>query len=115
MENGEIKSFNTKISLKEYFKLDIIISSNSFQVGNIKYYKATTKLQCKHSIDNTVMLLLGQNHAHSSLYLFEVGHGIIECEIDKIIVYVEVVLKKHIQHLKYIEQLELFKDGERKD
>lgn len=112
MEANEIKSFRTNISLKQYFELDNIITNNLFQVGNIKYYKSSTKLQCQYKDDNTIALLLGQNVNRSSLYLFEVGNSIVECEIDKIVTYVELVLKKQIKNLKYVEQLELFKDGE---
>ena len=112
METNEIKSFSKAIPLKQYFELDNIITKNLFQVGNIEYYKVSTKLQCQYKEDNTVALLLGQNANRSSLYLFEVGNGIVECEIDKIITFIECVLKKQIQHLKYVEQLNLFENGE---
>ena len=112
METNEIKSYRTYISLKEYLKLDNIVTDKLFQVGNIKYNKVSTKLQCQDKTSNNVLLLIGQNYNKSSLYLFESGNGIVECEIDKVITYVELVLKKQIKNLKYVEQLNLFEDGE---
>ena len=111
METNEIKSLRIKVSLHQYLQLDDIITKNTFQVGNIKYWKASTKLQCQHRDDNTVLQLLGQNFNVPSLYLFECNNGILECDIKDVIVYADVVLKKQIKNLKYVEQLDLFKDG----
>ena len=113
METNEIKSLNIKLSLHQYLQLDDIITKSTFQVGNIKYWKSSTKLQCRRKEDNTVLQLLGQNFNVPSLYLFECNHGILECDIKDVIVYADVVLKKQIKNLKYIEQLNLFKDGEK--
>ena len=113
METNEIKSLNIKLSLHQYLQLDDIITKNTFQVGNIKYWKSSTKLQCRRKEDNTVLQLLGQNFNVPSLYLFECNNGILECDIKDVIVYADVVLKKQIKNLKYIEQLNLFKDGEK--
>lgn len=113
METNEIKSLNIKLSLHQYLQLDYIITKSTFQVGNIKYWKSSTKLQCRRKEDNTVLQLLGQNFNVHSLYLFECNNGILECDIKDVIVYADVVLKKQIKNLKYIEQLNLFKDGEK--
>ena len=113
METNEIKSLNIKLSLHQYLQLDDIITKNTFQVGNIKYCKSSTKLQCRRKEDNTVLQLLGQNFNVPSLYLFECNNRILECDIKDVIVYADVVLKKQIKNLKYIEQLNLFKDGEK--
>ena len=115
METNEIRSLDIKLSLHQYLQLDDIITKNTFQVGNIKYWKSSTKLQCQHKEDNTVLQLLGQNFNVPSLYLFECNNGILECEITNIIVYADVVLKKQIKNLKYVEQLNLFEDGERQN
>ena len=100
MEKNEIKSYRLNISLKEYLLLDDIITTNTFQVGNIKYWKASTKLQCQHKEDNTVLQLLGQNAKRSSLYLFEISNGILECDIKDVIVYADVVLKETNKEFK---------------
>lgn len=115
METNEIRSLNIKLSLHQYLQLNDVITKNTFQVGNIKYWKASTKLQCQYKEDNTVLQLLGQNARRSSMYLFEISNGILECDIKNIIVYVDVVLKKQIKNLKYVEQLNLFEDGERQN
>ena len=115
MDKNEIKSHTFDISLREYLILDDIITKNTFQVGNIKYLKSSTKLQCRRKEDNAILQLLGQNAIRSNLYLFEMKNGILECDIKYVIVCVEVVLKKQIKNLKYVEQLNLFKDGERQN
>ena len=114
MDNNEIKSFKDNISLKLYLMLDNVITDNIFQVGNIKYNKVSCKLVCYDCKDsNNTLLLLGRNYNRASRYLFETSIGIIECELDNIFINVELVLKKQISHLKYKEQLDLFKDGEK--
>ena len=113
MEVNEIKSFIVTISLGEYLKIDSVITDNTFQVGNVKYYKSSTKLNCFSTSSVGTYLLLGRNVVDSNLYLFERGNNIIECSINNIKVNVECVLKKQIQHLKYVEQLKLFEDGEK--
>ena len=115
METNEIKSLNIKISLHQYLQLDDVITKNIFQVGNIKYYKSSIRLLCKHNSNNTDIYLLGKNSRNLNLYLFELPNNIVEHDINNVYLTVDVVLKKQIKNLKYVEQLNLFEDGERQN
>ncbi len=115
MDKNEIKTHSINISLKDYLSLDNVITKNTFQIGNIKYYKSSIRLLCKHNSNNTYIYLLGKNSRSLNLYLFELPNGIMEYDINNIYLTVDVVLKKQIENLKYVEQLNLFEDGERQN
>lgn len=114
MDKNEIKSFRTRISLKEYLSINNIISERTFKVGDISYNNLKTRLQCQHT-NNDVYTLIGKNINKDTTYLFQNKSSIIEIDYKEMWVYVEVVLKEQIKDLKYIEQTELFKDEQGKD
>ena len=111
MEKNEIKSFRTKITLKEYFEINNTLCITTFKIGNIKYYNFENKIQCQHNSTNNVLFLIGRHYNKTDIYLFESNNSITEIDIKDVSLYVEVVLKEQIKDLKYVEQLSLFEDG----
>ena len=112
MKTNEIKSFRTTITLKEYLYITDILLDKQFTIGNIQYLQIKERVQCQDKNTNDVVILLGRCISDRETCLFERGSHIVELYMKSIIVHVEVVLKQQIKDLKYIEQTNLFTDGE---
>ena len=114
METNEIKSYRTFIPLVEYLKLVDLKTTVKF-ISTIYYGFLDNSIQCQHKTTNDVLYLIAYRHIQLSkktICLCIVNGNLIEYEIDFLIIYVDLVLKEQIKNLKYVEQLNLFENGE---
>ena len=117
METNEIRSYRTFISLEEYLKLIDLekVEKTEKCIGTIYYGFLKTPIQCQHKTTNDVLFVIAYRHIQLSkktICLCIVNNNLIEYEICMIVIYVEFVLKEQIKNLKYVEQLNLFENGE---
>ena len=125
MENNEIKSFTVDAPLDKLQSIEGYIKTQSGYIGILNVYKPVKHIECikiQRSISSDIRLkciLLGYIPRESNKEKQKVviqyldNYNIIQCNIDDVYVVKEVVLKEQIKNLKYVEQLELFKDGEK--
>jgi len=97
MDNKELKSFRVVVTLKEYLKLNNIISDKTFNIGNITYNNVKHKLQCQRKGNNGIVTLIGENAHRTDICLFEESHSIIELNNSSVELYVDVVLKEQVK------------------
>lgn len=125
MENNEIKSFIVDVPLDKLQSIEGYIKTQSGYVGILNVYKPIGHIECikiQRSLTSNIRLkciLLGYIPRESNtekqkvVIQFLDTYNITQCDIDDVYVVKEVVLKEQIKNLKYVEQLELFKDGEK--
>lgn len=124
MERNEIKSFTVDVPLDKLNSMGDYIITKSGYIGILSIYKPVETIECikiQRSLTSSIRLkciLLGYIPRESNtekqkvVIQFLDTYNITQCDIDDIYVVKEVVLKEQIKNLKYVEQLELFKDGE---
>lgn len=118
METNEIKSYRTSIPLEEYLKLIDLekVEKTEKAIGTIYYSFLKTPIKCQHKTTNDVCFVIAYRHiqlSRKSIMLCIVNNNLMEYELGMLVTYVELVLKEQIKNLKYVEQLNLFKDGEK--
>ena len=102
METNEIRSYKTNIYLEEYLKLIDLekVEKTEKAIGSIYYSFLKNPIRCQH-----------KNREGYKIWEYK-NNNLVEYEIGMLVTYVEFVLKEQIKNLKYVEQLNLFKDGE---
>ena len=125
MDKNEIKSFTLDVPLDKLNSMGGYIKTQNGYIGILNVYKPVEHIECikiQRSLTSNIRLkciLLGYIPRESStekqkvVIQFLDTYNIIQCDIDDVYVVKEVVLKEQIKNLKYVEQLELFKDGEK--
>lgn len=124
MERNEIKSFTVDVPLDKLNSMGDYIKTKSGYIGILSIYKPVETIECikvQRGITSDTRLkciLLGYIPRDSNkekqkvVIQFLDSYNITQCNIEDVYVVKEVVLKEQIKNLKYVEQLELFKDGE---
>lgn len=124
MDNNEIRTIKINMSLKEYISNNDDLT-NSFVPLRLKEvaHNGTNFIPIKIKVFKEPLLVeLSSGKLYTAIGYIEkyphkivcidISFNIITRDINDLTVRTEVVLKEHIKHLKYKEQLKLFDNGE---
>ena len=113
MERNEIRSFKNKVSLEDYLEYsNILDTAKNIKFGNIEITQFKEPIK---NIKNNYITGIFKDGGGAMRGILTNEWDITVIHVRDIILELDVVLKEQIKDLKYVEQLNLFKDGEEND
>ena len=110
METNEIRSFKNNVSLEDYLEYsDILDTTKNIKFGNIEITQFKEPIK---NIKNDYIIGIFKDGSGAMKGIVTNKWNINVLHVRDIILELDVVLKEQIKNLKYVEQLNLFKDGE---
>ena len=114
MTTNEIKSILITVNLQDYLEISGSLQQTKFRIHNHEYFKITPE----EVIIKQDGLFVGHTTVFgksisSTKYITDSKYGIIEYNGRSLFITKQFVLKEQIKNLKYVEQLNLFEDGEK--
>ena len=109
MEANEIKSFKNNVSLEDYLEYsNILDTAKNIKFGNMEITQFKEPIKVKNNYIAGIF-----KDGSGAMKGIVTDRWNIEVEhVRYIMLELDIVLKEQIKNLKYVEQLNLFKDGE---
>lgn len=113
MERNEIRSFKHKVSLEDYLEYsDILNTTKNIKFGNIEITQFKEPIK---NVENDYIIGIFKDGSGVMKGIITNKWNINVLHVRDIILELDIVLKEQIKHLKYVEQLELFKNEKREN